>query len=105
MTAAQIGRSIGHFHFQSQERLLRSQRRGPGRRRADALAWRAIGVAAVLAFLALTMMVLALGAAGVATPAAVGHRETQAVIRTGHDHRLEISQDRASALTGAMPVP
>jgi hypothetical protein len=67
--------------------------------------WRAIGLGLAFALIGMGMMIGAIGAAGVAAPV-VGPRDVVSVVApTTTGHRLEIYQDPAEALTGALPVP
>jgi|ERR1700721_2932607 hypothetical protein len=72
----------------------------------NATLWRAIGTGLGFALIGLVMMVLAIGAAGVASPAS-GSRDDAPVAgpRAVGSHHLEAYRNPAEALTEAMPVP
>ncbi len=67
--------------------------------------WRAISTGLGFALIGLAMMVLAIGAAGVASPASGLHGAVPVAAHAMPAQRLEIYQDPAGALTGVMPVP
>jgi len=71
----------------------------------DGRLWRAIATGLGFALVALTMMALAIGAAGVAPPLPGLHGGVPVAVRALPDQPLGLYYEPALALTGAMPVP
>jgi hypothetical protein len=67
--------------------------------------WREIGIGLGFGLIGLAMMALAIGAAGVAPPAAHSDGAAPVVVHATANHRLEIYQDPAELLGAALPVP
>jgi hypothetical protein len=67
--------------------------------------WRAIGLGLGFALIGMAMMVGVIGAAGVASHGPQPRVAAPVAALTAPGHRLEIYQDPAEALTGALPVP
>jgi hypothetical protein len=76
-----------------------------GRWSCTATLWRAISFGVGFALIGLTMIVLAIGAAGIAPVVPHPEGDVPVAAHAGANHRLEIYQDRAEALGAALPVP
>lgn len=67
--------------------------------------WRAISLGFGFALIGLTMMVLAIGAAGVAPVSPHPGSDAPVAAHATPAHRLEIYQDPAEAFGAALPAP
>jgi len=106
VTVAQLVHPVRGLVRHSRRPPLHALRRAAFRRwSCNAILWRAILTGLGFAVIGLLMMVLALDAAGVASPTLRAPGDAPVVVSATPDRRLEIYQNPADALSAAMPVP
>ncbi len=106
MTVAQFAHPAYGLFRQARYSYLHTARRAAARRwSCSAMLWRAIGAGLGFALIGLVMMVLAIGAAGVAPLATAAWEDTPVLAQPIPNQRPAIYQEPARSLTWAMPVP
>lgn len=106
MTIAQLVHPARGLGRQPHRPLFRAPDRAASQPQScNATLWREIGIGLGFAFIGLTMMALAIGAAGVTPSASAPHGDASAAAQATSHHRPEIHPDPAGSLTEVVPVP